>query len=102
MIDNLHDLLDLHLEHGDLPGAARLLDHQGCGLMGDSKDDDDYGDDDYGDSLVTLTMSSSRLWMVNTPPFTDATSESSRKSTLGVSINTIFNMVVIITYLCAR
>ena len=47
-------------------------------------------------------MSSSRLWMVNTPPFTDATSESSRKSTLSVSINTIFNMVVIITYLCAR
>ena len=40
--------------------------------------------------------------MVNTPPFTDATSESSRKSTLGVSINTIFNTIVIITYLCAR
>ena len=70
--------------------------------MDDGDGDDDHCDDDDEDSLVTLTMSSSRLWMVNTPPFTDATSESSRKSTLSVSINTIFNMVVIITYLCAR
>ena len=47
MIDNLHDLLNFHLEDSDLPGAARLLDHQGCGLMDDSKDDDDHGGGDY-------------------------------------------------------
>ena len=46
MIVHLHDLLDFHLEDSDLPGAARLLDHQGCGSMGDSKDDDDHDDGD--------------------------------------------------------